>query len=290
MKVKFLLLALSIVFLLNFVSADVTIATNASFSGSGAHDTNSVDGVLFVPEVNRTLVSITRNATDTAPFCTVIDGKTNVTIVNSTWSSNVCDAGGVNLTAGNLYRIGTGANSTAYNYVTGTYNAAFYPGIGNFTGGCFGLDCAVAYTISSTMYSINSITLGDVVVPPVTAQNLTVENLTARIILTQNFSTNGVTKNMTFFSEFAVIFRDIAQRIWSPSAGTLNIDASTLVAIRSPTTNVTGNLTVGQLIKLNTGALPSCNAAVNGSFARNSTGMLVFCTNGTRWQRVSLTN
>lgn len=290
MRWKFLLLTFSIVFLFNFVTAADTIATNASLVNSGTHDLNSVNGVLFVPEVNKTLVSITRNSTDTAPFCIVLDGKTNATIVNSTWTNDVCDGGNVSLTAGNLYRIGTGANSTNYNYIYGNYNPAFYSGIGNFTGGCFGADCATAYTIASTMYSIQSITLGDPTPAPPTFENLTVENLTARLIYTQNFSTEGVTKNMTFFSEFALIFRSITQRIWSPSAGTLKADASSLILLDTPTVNATNNVTVGKLLKLNAGALPTCNSVTNGSFAINTTGMLVFCNNGTRWRRVSLTN
>lgn len=306
MKRAVLLLILSIVFLINFVSADVSVSTNTTYYKSQVHSPNSVEGVLFVPEANFTLINVTRNSIASAPFCVVFDGKTNVTIANSIWVNNICNVN-VPFVKGNLYRIGTGTNATT-NYITvynqtysinynptngtnGTYGfLKYYLGIGNFTGGCYSSTCNV-YAIASTLYNIESITLGDPLPPglPSSGDNLTVENLNARIIDTQNFSADRVTKSLTFFSDFALIFRDITQRIWSPIAGTLNIDASNLVALRSPTTNVTGNLTVGQLVKLNSAALPACNAATDGSLARNVTGMLVFCDNG-KWKRITLKN
>ncbi len=204
--------------LVNFASATTTISTNTTYSNNWPHDLNSVSGVLFVPAVNQNLVSISKNPTDTAPFCLVFDGNTNQTLVNSTWVNNKCDTNNVALIAGNLYRIGTGANSTVYRVTYDqSYSPAFYPGIGNFTGGCYGWgNCGEFYTTASTMYSIESITLSQITSPqPPVLSVIGTKNITENQTLTIQLSATDPN------SEDKLVFLSDAQTTL-PSASFLN--------------------------------------------------------------------
>ncbi|MEK6811598.1 MAG: Ig domain-containing protein [Nanoarchaeota archaeon] len=155
----FLFATLNSIMLLNFVSSTATtISANASYNDQGTLYPNNANGVLFVSEINQTLVSIQRSYLDNAPFCIVVDGTTNQIIFNSTWTNNVCNVN-IQLVEGNLYRIATAADSGTYqDGYDVSYSPAYYPGIGNFIGGCYSYNCQT-YTLSSTMYSIESITV-----------------------------------------------------------------------------------------------------------------------------------
>lgn len=261
-----LFLLVCALFFIQLASA-VTLTTNATYSINSTHDLNAVDGILFFATANNTLQNISRSPIDTAPFCIVIDGRSNATLVNTTWVANQCVAN-INLTAGTLYRIGTGANATVYNIsYNNTINVfptlpVVYPGYGNFTGGCYSADCGI-YAINSTVYSITNLSFGS--------------SSTLAVLVTLNSPADA-----TIFNNRTVVLNA------SVTPTGMNITNATLFVfnatggIYNKTNNtLTGNMTNTTTWTLNNIPLGDYSWNVFGCIGNTSTTLCTFATNRT---------
>lgn len=158
-------------FLMPLVVAQTVVTTNITYHNNQSHDTNSFNGIVIASLTNQTLFNFSRSPIDTAPYCLIVNHRTNETLLNTTWIENQCIAN-INLTVGESYRFSTGANSTSYR-VTFNNTMSTFPGLPfaripffNLLFGCSGNLCGDSFP--TTVYSITNFTLGQ------TIENLTI--------------------------------------------------------------------------------------------------------------------
>ena len=164
-KILFILVVL-LLCSLTYVSAQVTISSNITYFTNQSHDPNSQNGIVITSLTNQTLFNISRTEIDTAPYCIITDHRTNLTLVNTTWTDNVCVAN-INLTVGESYRLATGANSTTYRVgINNTIHLSpglpiVYINFISFISGCSGNNCGDSFP--TTVYSINNVTVSSMI-------------------------------------------------------------------------------------------------------------------------------
>lgn len=256
MKTLLIVFSILSMLFLSLASAE-QLSVNVTYQLNSSHDPDSASGILYMANTNHYLSNVTRSPYNTATICSIIDSNSNLTVVNSTWSNNVCNTGNLPILAGRLYRIMTidvgGLYSNTYNNTANIFPRLpiSYPSFGNITGGCYDINCA-AYTINSTLYGITGLgvsstappgTITTILVNPSDGQLLSVANTTiianatpAQVNLTNitfylwynngtliNQTTNTLLGNVTNTSSLSIEGLSLAQSYkWNARACGIN--------------------------------------------------------------------